>query len=304
METLTYISNLSVPEGYGLEVLIIDNLCSDDTISVVEHVSHKLGISNILRIISEPILGLSFARINGICNSKFDYIIFCDDDNWLFPNYLDLVLENFSNLDVSIVGGMGIAKSDSLLPEWFIKFGGYGYAVGDVGLNDGFGQSVYGAGMALRKRDILKLQEIKNSLLLSDRKGKSLVSGGDSEICVLVGSDRVYFDRRMNFYHYLPSNRLKLDYYLNLNFNFGVSTSRLYFYKLFKYENDFLAFKVFTFSFIKNFKFLLLSSNNSIENKVLRSFHLGLVKGFLINFFFFKSLRKKAKMNLLHFRDS
>ena len=66
----------------------------------------------------------------GIENSSFDYMLFCDDDNWLAPNYIQLAHDFMEqNPNIGVLGGNGEAISDMEIPSWFEEIQ-EGYAVG------------------------------------------------------------------------------------------------------------------------------------------------------------------------------
>ncbi|UJP64172.1 glycosyltransferase [Mongoliitalea daihaiensis] len=296
--TLEHLVNLKIPESYGFEVIIIDNNSNDGTSLFVKDCAKKIGLENRLRIVIEDKPGLSYARICGIKNAVFNYLVFCDDDNWLFENYLEKVAENFENNQCVIVGGLGFPVSSIEFPKWFIDVDGWGYAVGSEGRSKGPNQMIHGAGMALKKNFALKYATLKGSFLLSDRKGKSLTSGGDAELCLIAGLDSVFYDNEMKFHHFLPHNRLTKEYYLKLNYGFGFSSSTLIFYKLYKYESNWLAFKIYVSSIVRDFRTIIFLKNRNFENSIKKQFLKGSILGKFLNLLIFFKLRKMVIKNL------
>jgi glycosyltransferase involved in cell wall biosynthesis len=95
----------------ALEVLIVDNNCTDDTQGVVEAFREKLPI----RSVTERRQGLANARNRAICESRGDFLLFTDDDvrlgtGWLAA-YQDALLR-FPEADY--FGGR-------ILPDWGTK---------------------------------------------------------------------------------------------------------------------------------------------------------------------------------------
>ena len=78
--------NSSIP----WEIVVVDNNSHDGTIKFCEDFLKKLGNGVFWKVISEMNPGLSHARKAGVLNSKYDYVIFCDDDNWFSENYVQL----------------------------------------------------------------------------------------------------------------------------------------------------------------------------------------------------------------------
>src|SRR6266702_4592754 len=80
-ETLEHHCLLDYPTEC-MEIILVDNSSTDGASDFVNSLWKSLKSSVSLRIVSESNLGLNFARKRGIQEAKFDYIVFCDDDNW------------------------------------------------------------------------------------------------------------------------------------------------------------------------------------------------------------------------------
>jgi glycosyltransferase involved in cell wall biosynthesis len=217
------------------ELIVVDNNCSDKTIDILTVTWRGLNLPFPLSIVQQPVPGLNYARQKGIKNAKYDYLILCDDDNWLCEDYLLKVYNLFEDMpEVAVIGGVGEATADKPIPSWFVKLQGFGYAVGNEGRQTGYVDSVYGAGMGLRKQVISTLLNEEFSFILSDRTGTNLLSGGDTEISILIKKSgyNIYFDSSLTFKHYLTSNRLQWNYYLRLRRSFGKASAYLQLYNL------------------------------------------------------------------------
>jgi glycosyltransferase involved in cell wall biosynthesis len=76
---------VTVPEGWAVELLVVDNGSTDHTHAVV----NEARLSNMsLRHVSEPVTGLSNARNRGLRETSREIILFTDDDvrvpwNWI-----------------------------------------------------------------------------------------------------------------------------------------------------------------------------------------------------------------------------
>src|SRR4051812_6307044 len=69
------------------EIVIVNNASDDNTEAVVLKAIEP--INNITcTIVKEPNPGLVHARIKGIETAQYEYILFCDDDNFLCDTYL------------------------------------------------------------------------------------------------------------------------------------------------------------------------------------------------------------------------
>jgi glycosyltransferase involved in cell wall biosynthesis len=222
-ETLTHLAKQRLSKPQDFELVIVDNNSSDGTSEQALELWEKLGNPFQLTIVPEPKPGLSNARKKGIEVAKNDYLIFCDDDNWLEDHYLEIVKNSFdADQNLAIIGGRGIAVFEDEEPEWFPKFY-QSYAVGQQASHESNVNNVFGAGMAIRKNVFLESYSKFGPLLLSDRKGKELSAGGDTEICLrarLLGYKILYTDKLI-FRHYLTTNRLTWDYVNKLHLGFA-----------------------------------------------------------------------------------
>ena len=216
--TIDYISQQKVPEYIHWEVIIIDNASTDNTKYVAQKECRD-KLENIrYKIVDQPIKGLTAARDKGFKLAQYEFVLFCDDDNWLDRDYIrnayDLMAKNGA---IGILGGEGDPVSDVKIPDWFYRFsarfavGPQGTATGDVTDTRGW---VYGAGFIIRKSvwSLLKKNGFAN--LLTGRDGK----GQDKEMCfaVRLAGYRIWYDNQLTFKHYIPEQRLKWKNVLNL----------------------------------------------------------------------------------------
>lgn len=216
-QTIKHIALQEVPQHINWELIIINNNSTDNTKEIAAlEVNNYPVLKHRYSIIDEPTPGLSSARHKGVEVAKYDYVIFCDDDNWLEKTYVQTayeILEN--NPKIAAVGGQSEAVSDVQFPDWWEDYK-EGYAVGkqnQVSGNIHPRNYLWGSGLVFRKS--LYIMAFKNfPSLLSDRKGNELSAGGDSEICMrfLLMGYELYYDENLSFKHYIPSNRLSWEY--------------------------------------------------------------------------------------------
>ena len=203
------------------ELLLVNNASTDATASLGPQLWKQTGCKAQARFLEQPTPGKSHALMLAFQQAKYRYIIICDDDNWLSPNYLQLALEIMENHpDYGIVGGRAEAVADEPLPEWFYEHQ-YAYACGcphSVSANFTGTGMMWGAGMVLRT---LVAKAILNPCLptsLTGRLADQLTAGEDDEKCVrtwLMGF-YTYFDYRLMLWHYMPARRLNEAYLTNL----------------------------------------------------------------------------------------
>lgn len=218
-DTLASVLNLKNNQNIPFELLVINNNSNDNTALICNDILFNSFIS--FKILDEIKPGLNNARIKGISNATFEWVLFCDDDNLLDQNYLHVLFEIIeSNSQLGAIGGYGIPLFLDQSPEWFSKFSS-SYAVGSQSPSNGimqFGTSLYGACLAIRKKIILDLIEKKFMPIMTDRVGKKFTSGGDLELCYLIQLSglSLYYDDRLTFRHKFDSSRLTWEYYKKL----------------------------------------------------------------------------------------
>ena len=212
------------------EVIVVDNASTDHTAeTAVASWPDETRIP--LRIVGEPTLGLTAARRRGIAEANYEFICFVDDDNRVSPDWVENVFHVLTeHPEVGACGGQVKAKPETVLPDWFDRFQNY-YAVGeqageagDVTESRGY---LWGAGLCLRKTAWTALAESHFDFVLSDRKGESLSSGGDAELCyaLRLGGWRLWYEPSLTMEHFLPDARLNWGYLRRLSRAFGAATA-------------------------------------------------------------------------------
>lgn len=213
--TLEHLRAQTGMENISWEIILVNNASTDNTVTkaleIWEHLQNNMNPD--LHVVDEPSPGLSNARKTGIYEASFEILCFCDDDNWLHPNYLSTAYEIMTNNgSIGALAGKGIAISDIQLPDWFAQYQTC-YACGTLAEKSGDvtgNKWIWGAGMILRTAYMKRLFEAGFSNINEDRKGENLSSGGDTEICywhILTGK-KLWYDERLVFSHYISPARL------------------------------------------------------------------------------------------------
>lgn len=201
------------------EVIVVNNNSTDNTIEVTKQVWAKYNCIAPFRVIDEPEPGKSNALKKGINNAEYDYIIVCDDDNWLAETFVQIAYEIMHNNDsIGILGGDSIANCEVTPPEWF-EANKNDYAVGKQGVESGDATArwfLWGAGAVIRKELYQYFINAGISNFLAGRKGnEDLTPGEDTEICkwcVLAGY-KLWYDNRLIIKHFIPKERLTESYW-------------------------------------------------------------------------------------------
>jgi glycosyltransferase involved in cell wall biosynthesis len=217
--TLQYLAAQKVPGNFSWEIVLVNNASNDDTVNCAICTWNKLSPeSNRLRIVQEDRRGQAFARKTGVISAMYECIVFCDDDNHLDENYVAYSQSRFlKNRRIGAVGGQNLPVTDKHpFPEWFEVYQNY-YATGipamqseDVS-NRGY---LLGAGMITRRSLYLSVFNDGFPSLLNGRNGEKLSTGDDFEYCkrLLLWGYQLFYDERLILHHFIPQERLEIEY--------------------------------------------------------------------------------------------
>ncbi|MEO8414417.1 MAG: glycosyltransferase [Ginsengibacter sp.] len=220
-DSLMHLALQKVPGSILWEVVVVDNSSTDGTDEAAKEFWNNCGAATPLQIVEENRPGLFYARRTGIGAAKYEYIIFCDDDNWLCDTYVETANKIMNtHKQVGAAGGKIEAVTTVGLPGWWEEYK-HGYAVGSQAPATGDCTDynfLWGAGLVVRKSLMNIIVNDRFPSLFTDRKGKELSSGGDSEICarlILMGY-RLWYDEGLCLKHFITAERLSVSYRENL----------------------------------------------------------------------------------------
>jgi glycosyltransferase involved in cell wall biosynthesis len=216
--TIKHIAKQKNQDNIYWELIVVNNNSTDDTAQVARQEWDKYGLKEVkLSVVNEAQAGLSYARKMGVEAASFEYIIFCDDDNWLSDDYLQTafrILEE--NPAIGALGGRSEAIADVAFPGWWNQYIS-GFAVGRQATESGYIQSrkyLWGAGLVSRKILLSKVFHKDFPSFLSGRKGEELSSGEDVEICarIILMGYLLYYDGNLLLIHYITETRFTVAY--------------------------------------------------------------------------------------------
>lgn len=230
-ETLQHLALQKTNATLQWEIIVVDNASVDNTMGFAKTTWVKFKKHNVdFKVVEETEQGLTFARQRGVSEAKYQYIIFCDDDNWLNSDYVQLSFDLMeADNTIGVLGGENIAVSDVSFPEWFPGFKEF-YAVGRPALTPGIVNDrmyICGAGMVTRKKLFQDAVNKKLPGILYDRKGNKLSSGGDVEYClrILLQGYNLFFSEQLILQHFISADKLTEGYRNELSK--GIDESRL-----------------------------------------------------------------------------
>jgi glycosyltransferase involved in cell wall biosynthesis len=203
-------------------VLIVNNNCTDETEAIVAKYLQSGTIPN-LRIILETRQGLNYARRCGVQNTNRDWLAFVDDDCVLATDWIEQAIAfALTHPDCGAFGGRVILSWERQ-PKSFVKQFGYCFAEQNHGEMAKQVDCLVGAGIIINRSVLLTTGWLEKQYL-QDRIGKKLVSGGDVELALRLGSkDRLWYNPNCKLNHLIPSQRTKFQYLLKINYGLGIS---------------------------------------------------------------------------------
>jgi glycosyltransferase involved in cell wall biosynthesis len=230
------LEHLALQQGsFAGEIILVDNCCTDDTVAKARQYWNREVRNMPLSVIQENQAGLTYARIAGTRAAQYETLVFCDDDNWLDKNYLQQAFTVMGNYpEVGIAGGEITAFYEKPIPEDFESMSAYlaiskPQADGIITKNSPF---LPGAGLVVRRSTLIQIIDSGFQFFCSDRVGKSLSSGGDSELSmalVLAGYE-VYFSNALRLQHFITAERISWAYMERLVSGINSALPILFFY--------------------------------------------------------------------------
>ncbi len=226
--TLDGLKRQSLPPGaWGL--IVVDN-ASPEPVTLPAELTANLDA----RLIVEPSLGLTAARIAGLRAAQGDLIVFVDDDNVLDPDYLEQAARLMAaHPDVGVAGGRVVPEFETAPQEWQKEFFGLlalreGGDLPSIVLTlrpEGSRQNTYpkngplGAGLVARRAALDAWLRSGHHHLISGRRGAVLSSGEDNDIvlCAMKEGWACAYFPALKITHLIPAARLEPRYLARLN---------------------------------------------------------------------------------------
>ena len=214
--TMEHLSKQVVPDGIAWEVLVVDNGSTDGTAEVA--LQAWTGDPQKLRVVPESRPGLIYARIKGFQTSRYEFVSFVDDDNWVCRNWVHTVYDVMTaSPQTGVCCGFNEAHCEIPAPGWFSTCCG-AYAVSTVDTEFGditnSAQLPFGAGMTIRRGTWDFLAARGFEFILTGRLGNRIVSGEDWELCTAIRQAgwRLWREPALKLVHFMEARRLTWAY--------------------------------------------------------------------------------------------
>lgn len=206
------------------EVIVVDNNSSPPLADLEYLASYPI------RLIREPIAGLTAARESAINNARGELVLFVDDDNILDDGYLATVVKMFGeDPHLGLLGGCIDPEYEIRPPRWFSEFEPWlairhysqetrieTTAPADVGGGDPFTKYFpVGAGFATTRALALAYQEdCRITKKIEGRLGSVLSSGEDLDLGLFILSceKKLLVTGALRLTHVIGGGRIRVGY--------------------------------------------------------------------------------------------
>ncbi len=229
-QTLESLSRVSVPGGLQVELVIINNNCTDNTPAVVSEMAPRLPFP--VRVVFEPKPGLNQGRNRALREAAFEHVVYFDDDVNVVPEWLDGYREAVERLEAECVVGpvrpsyeqkppayMTPVILESLVSAYSVRGDTLKQLPGDVA------HEVPGCNFGVSKAVAVEVGGFSTGL---DRMGSGLLAGGDSEFGarLVKAGKRIVYQPRCAIEHVISREKMERSY-LRLRWQGIGATQRL-----------------------------------------------------------------------------
>lgn len=209
------------------EIIVVDN-APEESINKVKILCGKPAYAELdLHYIHHPVVGVSAARNRGVAVARAELIGFLDDDSLPKADWVEKIVQAFSETKADILGGPSEPYYLVDKPYWFRDM----YAVtshGDKACWLTGTQAVTGCNMAWRKRVIEALGGFSTAF---GYIGNKKVYGDETELNQRArqAGYTTWYDPRLMIQHYANPNRMRIGWFFSSGFQYGQIKARLNF---------------------------------------------------------------------------
>jgi glycosyltransferase involved in cell wall biosynthesis len=224
--TLEALEKQALPKDQW-ELLLIDNASAEPLDGKWDLSWHPNS-----RHVREMELGLTPARLRGISEARAELLVFVDDDNVLFPDYLEQCLKISDQWPIlGAWGGQQFPEFEGGTPaeEWKVDCFAATFEKDIWSNNKDLATAPVGAGVCIRKSVALEYRnKVQTDPLraMLDRTGTQLLSGGDIDMVYVaygfgLGTGK-FTCLKLN--HLIPNRRTTDEYLVKLFEGFGFTS--------------------------------------------------------------------------------
>jgi glucosyl-dolichyl phosphate glucuronosyltransferase len=222
-KTLESFQEISSPESFSWELILVDNNSQDNTQVIAEKFIKNGRLK--LQYVFEEQQGLSYARNRGIKHARGEIIAFTDDDVIIDQHWLLNIHKAFTEYQASCVGGKILPIWEIPKPKWLMEDLYHVLALLDYGDNPFYMKSplIWGANLAV-KADMFDKYGLFNINL--GRTPEKLTASEEYDFLkrLLDGGENILYYPKAVIYHCIPENRITKNYFRRWKFYNAEST--------------------------------------------------------------------------------
>ena len=296
-ETIKHLAQQQVSASIEWEIILVDNASTDNTAAIGASEWKKHDVQNIpFRILRQSKPGLANAKKMGIEAAQYEYLIFCDDDNWLNDNYVSRAFSILNaDIEIGVLGGMGIAVSEQ--PAIFNQ-----QQINKLTANGPqpwaqTGHWVYGAGSVYRKSILLDLMSKGWQQITTGRIGASMISCEDVEFCFMIylSGYKIMSDDQLIFKHFVSLKKQNNRFRIKMAWGLSYSYFFMYSYIVILNKEKAPLHDIIKALFVKHAKALIKQAiglaikklkgktNHILEDEITIQEHYGMVMSIIKN---------------------
>ncbi|MBP7935980.1 MAG: glycosyltransferase family 2 protein [Phycisphaerae bacterium] len=209
--------------------LVIDNNSTDDTAAVVDRYAAAGHIPGLRRVL-ECRQGLTYARRRAVAETDSEWIALIDDDCFIAPDWVRQTIA-FCNAypQAGAIGGRTRVAweipPDQTVARYRASFAEQDYGNQPLRIQPTASPAhLVGAGLVLRRQALRDCGWL-DAGILTDRSGRHLTAGGDTEIVFRIRNTgyELWYNPAMSLEHFISRHRLSVPYLCRLQRGFGQS---------------------------------------------------------------------------------
>lgn len=196
------------------EVIIVDYKSSDSTLKLASDILD--GASLNYKIINCTVPGKSPALEIGLDSANSDCIVIVDDDNVLYPDFVEVAKYKVDLKEIGCIGSRGIIDKNLILPHWF-ELNKSVYAIGLPA--DGQPTDwVWGAGSIINRKAWGQLRASNFQFLLNPKRqshSEPISIGGEDvelSLAIKLAGFKIISCPELKFIHKIQQDRLSESY--------------------------------------------------------------------------------------------
>lgn len=214
--TLESIAKIEIPDGVRVEVVVLDNNCTDHTQEVVEQFAPSAPFS--IRRIVEIRQGVGHVRTRAIDEAAFDHLGYLDDDIEISAGWVRAYFEAVREMNADCVVGPVRPRFEIPIPDYYtqvvIDSVSSSYTLKGERMMELSGDAAHetpGCNFGVRKATAKEVGGFDPNL---DRIGTGLLAGGDFAFGgqLVAGRKRTVYHPALAIQHLITAEKLDPDY--------------------------------------------------------------------------------------------